>query len=219
MAGSAVALEKKPMKSQPKFLETPNRAKSVYPVFKSCAKRVLGMVIGDYEIWRIYQRDLTTQEATDLSEYYKNGYEFREVSQAEIQASADDEIRSRAFYAGDDAYSYAVLRDGQIISVEFLWFGDRYRQRNFWPLEEKQAKAVETFTTAAYRGRGLATALKIFADGNLKKMGYTDLFSRVWYTNKSSCRMNEKAGWKNAALVATFKPFRLKWTVRLVHRL
>lgn len=185
---------------------------------RSWIKRALVAVFGDYAIWRIYRCDLADHRPADLSSFLEKGYQFREVSRAEIEASGNAEIRARAFYAGDGAHIFAACHQGEIVCLECFWHGERYRQRNFWPLEEGQAKAVEIYTAPAWRGKGLATALKAYTDGWMKEHGFRHLFSRVWFSNKSSCRMSEKAGWKNIAVVAEFTPLRLNRTVRLVYR-
>lgn len=186
--------------------------------FKSWIGRALRVVLGDYAIWRIYRCDLADHRPADLSAWLAQGYQFREVSRAEIEASGNADIRARAFYAGEGAHIFAVCHRGEIVCLECFWHGERYRQRNFWPLEEGQAKAVEIYTAPEWRGKGLATALKAYTDGWMKEHGFRHLFSRVWFTNRSSCRMSEKAGWKNVAIVAEFTPFRLNRTIRLIRR-
>lgn len=193
----------------------------------SWLKRTLHFVLGDYQIYRIYARDLSelkvrdmAQEAENhLSEFRTNGYDFRPVTKDDIEAAADEDIRSRAFYAGDGAHTYAVYHQSQIVCLQCFWFGERYRQRDFWPLEEGQAKSVEIFTVAKARGKGLAIALKTYTDADMKEKGFNQLLSRVWYSHVSSCRMNEKSGWMNTSIVVEITPFRMGWTMRFVHKL
>lgn len=176
----------------------------------------LSILFGDYQLFRIYECDLERLNETDLSPFRAQGFAFREVGAAELAASSDEDIRSIARYCGEDAAVFAVYRGTEIVCVQCYWFGERYRRRNFWPLESDQAKSVELFTAADYRRRGLATAVKMYSAQRMKERGFRRLFSRIWHSHGASRRVSEKAGWSEVAAVAEFTPLGLGRTVRLV---
>lgn len=185
---------------------------------KGWLPRGLALLLGDYELFRIYRCDPAGLPEPDLSSFSAQGYEFREVSAAEIASAADDAIRSRLGYCGENAMVFAVYLRGEAVCVQWFWFGERYRQRNFWPLEAGQAKSVELFTVGEQRGKGLATALKLFSAKRMQEKGFRQLFSRIWHSHTESRRVSERAGWKQVAIVMEFAPFGLGRTIRLVHR-
>ena len=186
---------------------------------KRLIKLCANFLLGDYQIFRVFRIDVEDLVAVDISNYLAQGYVFREVTAEELSASGDDSIRSRAHYGGQDAIAFAVCDKSEIVCLQWYWFGDRYRTRNFWPLKKDEAKSVELFTRPTYRRAGLATALKLYSAERMKDKGFHHLFSRVWYTHLASRRVSEKAGWQNVAIVGEFHPFGLRKKIRLVRRL
>lgn len=186
---------------------------------KSCAQRVAQFALGDYAIYRIYELDLAAVKDVDSSALVAADYDCREVSREDVLACDDEGVRVRASYGGDEALAFAVRRHGQIVCLQWYWFGDRYRQRNFWPLREGEAKSVDLYTVPAQRGKGLATILKVYSAAAMKEKGFRRLFSRIWHSHTASCRVSEKAGWRNIALVAEVHPLGLRKKVRFVRRL
>lgn len=183
---------------------------------KWCAKRVAQSVLGDYAIYRIYELDLAALKDADSSALSEKGYDCREVSQEDVRACEDEGLRVRASYGGDGALAFAVRWHGQIVCLQWYWFGDRYRQRNFWPLQEGEAKSIDLYTVPAQRGKGLVTILKIHSAAAMKKKGFRKLSSRVWHSHTASCRVHEKAGWRNIALVAEVHPLGMRKKLRYV---
>ena len=186
---------------------------------KRLIKLCTNVLLGDYQIFRVFRFDLDTLAAVDISGYLAQGYVFREVSADELSASADDAIRSYVTYGGRGALGFAVWDKGEVVCLQWYWFGARYRSRNFWPLKDDEAKSVALFTLPSHRGSGLATALKLYSAERMKKKGFHRLFSRIWHTHRASRRVSEKAGWRNIAIVAEVYPFGLRKKFRLVRHL
>jgi hypothetical protein len=183
-------------------------------------RQLARMLLGDYQIYRIYELDLSLAPQVDLTGLANEGYECCEVSQEEVLAALDDDVRSRAFYGGEGTLGFAIRAGREIVCLQWYWFGDRYRQRrNFWPLQDGEAKSIELFSVAAHRGKGLATALKGYSALEMRKRGFRKLFSRIWHTHTASRRVSEKAGWRNIALVAEIYPLGMPKKVRFVRRL
>lgn len=183
------------------------------------ARRLARWLFGDYQIYRIYEYDLADLGDVETSSLLPEEYRCGPVSTEDVRAAADEGVRSRAFYGGDGALAFAVYRGGEIVCLQWYWFGDRYRRRNFWPLKDGEAKSVELYTVPAQRGQGLATVLKIYSAREMKKRGFHRLFSRIWHSHTASCRVSEKAGWRNIAVVAECNPLAMKKKLRWVRRL
>ena len=166
--------------------------------------------MGDYERYEIYALPLTGLARSDLSQWTDQGFEFRPIKTDDLTSSPYEDIRARAFYGGAGADGFGVFKSGELISLQWFWHGGRYRQRNFWPLEEGEAKSVDLFTLDAYRGQGIATALKAYSAEEMQARGYTRLISRIWHSNEPSRRVSEKLGWTNIARVTVIYPFCVK---------
>jgi GNAT superfamily N-acetyltransferase len=179
-------------------------------MLRRIVKSGLRLLLGDYECYEIYALPLTGLAQSDLSQWTDQGFEFRTLETEDLTSSPHEDIRARAFYGGAGADGFGVFKDGELISLQWFWHGDRYRQRNFWPLEEDEAKSVELFTLDAHRGRGIATALKAYSAEEMKARGYARLISRIWHSNWPSRRVSEKLGWLNIALVTVIYPFGIK---------
>jgi len=181
-------------------------------------RRLARLILGDYEFFRIYRYDLETTEPFDPSNHQDAGYLFRKVNQEEVLSAANSLIRDRSGYGGDDAIGYAVFYADEIVCLQWYWHGERYKKRNFWPLREDEAKSVDIITVEAHRGKGLATALKLYSANDLKSSGFNRLYSRVWHSNHPSIRVNEKAGWSYIAFVIEFSLFGLTRPIRVTWR-
>lgn len=141
-----------------------------------------------------------------------SGYRFAEVSAADLQTCPFPELRECSDYGGPGSHLFAVFRDdGALACVQCLWFGERYRRGGFWSVEADAAVSVHLVTAAAERGKGLATCLKQYSARRMREMGFSRLYSRIWWTNTPSLRVSEKAGWSR---VGTIFEVSLPWTDR-----
>lgn len=183
---------------------------------RGAAKQAARLVLGDYQIYAIYGLDLEAAMPPDLGPWQAAGFTFGPVSRGEVEAAADPGLRERAHYAGPGSASYGIRHGGDLVCVQFHWFGDRYRQRNFWPLAADEVKSVEFYTVPALRGRGVGPAIKAYSAWELKELGFRRVFSRVWHSHTASRRANEKAGWRHVATVVEVRPFGLPRPLRLV---
>lgn len=154
-------------------------------LIQKCARKLFG----DYYIFRIVHCDLNTVEPIDDPHLRV----FSEPYEGEPDG-----------YAGPDAYGFAYEENGKRLGECWAWYGERYKTRNFWPLKEREAKAMALETKPEARGRGIGPRVLQFAAGELKARGFTDLYGRVWHSNRASVRAVEKAGWHYHALVAEF---------------
>jgi RimJ/RimL family protein N-acetyltransferase len=180
---------------------------------KELAKRLMHLLLGDYAVYRIYTRPT---DATPLPTSARSaGFTVREVSGAEVLESPDSLIRQQAGYLGADCRAFACLDGARIVGICFYWFGARYKTRNFWPLEERQAKLVQVITLPEMRGRDVATTLVSLSAHAMRDKGFDRAFARIWHSNTPSLRAFAKAGWTYVTTVVEVNPLRSRRPLRL----
>ena len=162
------------------------------------------MVFGDYALYRIYAidaEDCAPSEASDI--------EFFELNIPD-DLSDDPEMRKLESYLGDGAYGFGARLGEQPAAGCFFWAGQRYKQRNFWPLDDDEAKLVEVRTIPQLRGQGIASHLIRHAAHAMAQRGFQRLYARIWHSNTPSIRAFEKAGWRYIAFVIEIAPLGVK---------
>lgn len=175
-------------------------------------KRLLRFLFGEYSFYYIYGRNCTSEIAISLATKFR----LVPVERNEINNSADELIIQQAWYFGDGSHAYACMDGSRIIALCFFWYGERYRQRNFWPLADKEAKLVQLIVLPEMRGRGIAGNLIKFSTKDMSRRGFRYMYARIWWSNTPSLRVFERAGWRRVATVFEIylldrkKPFRLK---------
>jgi len=172
----------------------------------------------DYACFKVFTVSLETADPPK-GEALRAGYRFAELAPSDLRASPVPELRDCVEYGGPGSHTFGIFRgDGTLACVQCVWFGERYRQRGFWPVEADAAVSMHLVTAAAEQGSGLATHLKRYSASRLKEKGFSRLYSRIWWTNKASLRVSEKAGWSR---VATILEVSLPWSdrpIRVVFR-
>jgi RimJ/RimL family protein N-acetyltransferase len=134
---------------------------------------------------------------------------------SQVKCSQDETIAEQAWYGGSGAHAFACLSESHIVGLCYFWFAERYRNRNYWPLAEGEAKLVQIFTIPEMRGRGLATELIGYASGELFRLGFRRLYARVWHSNTPSSRAFIRAGWKRVATIIEVNPLRRETPFRI----
>lgn len=177
-------------------------------------KALLQWLFGDYELYKIYQRDLASCEQPQTARSQLADIE----DPIEIANAPDPEIRALREYAGDEAHGFGAWVDGALASVCWFWTGGRYRHRNFWPLQGDEAKLVQITTAVRFQGRGVGSELMHFAAHRMRTAGFRRAYARIWHSNLPSVRLFEGAGWTCIAFVAVIHPLRSPRPVRLVWR-
>ena len=147
------------------------------------------------------------------------GYRFGEVTSNDVARAADELIRKESWYGGEGALGFGVYRGTELVCIQWVWYGERYRtKRNFWPLEEGEAKSVQLVTIPSERGKGLATQVKRFSAAGLRKRAFSRVYSRIWWNNYAAIRVSEKAGWRHIATVFELRISSRSRPWRLVRR-
>lgn len=171
------------------------------------------LLLGNYQLYRIYRLRPSASAGGDPLVVALDG------SQA-LQAARCNELRDLCQYAGEDAYGYGYREGGELLAACWYWTGRRYREnRNFWPLEEGEAKLVQIVTAPTARGRGIAGRLLTHSAADMATRGYRALYARIWHSNRPSIRAFERVGWQYIAFVAdVYPPLRRRRPLRWVRR-
>lgn len=180
---------------------------------RELAKKVARTVLGEYSAYCIYSQSTGAESRVPPRDA---GLRVVPVDRTAIQSSEDELIREQAAYAGHGSHAYACLEDNRIVGVCFYWFGERYRQRNFWPLAEREAKLVQIVTIPQMRGRGVARLLIASSFRDLIRQGFDAAYARVWHSNGPAKHAFEQAGWTRVALVVEINPLRRSRPIRIV---
>lgn len=162
------------------------------------------LVFGDYAVYRIYAIDA---ENCALSE--PGSLEFVELNTPD-DLGDNAEMHNLETYLGNEAFCFGARVGGKLAAACFFWTGQRYKQRNFWPLANNEAKLVEVRTLPHQQGQGLASRLIQRASHEMARRGFRRLFARIWHSNRPSIRAFEKAGWRYIAFVIEVAPFGIK---------
>ena len=118
-------------------------------------RRFAKVVLGNYSAYFIYR----SPPADSISEQIvSQNAKVRRVSLDELANCEHASIRDEVHYAGSQSDAFAFIENGSILGLCFYWHGDRYKQRNFWPLQDNEAKLVQIMTLPAARGRGAASS-------------------------------------------------------------
>lgn len=165
---------------------------------KGVAKHVARLLLGDYSIYRIFRFEPSIDMTPGEGE---GGTCVVEVDRQAIESSDLPLMREQAWYAGEGAFAYAFVEADRIRGLCFYWHGDRYLQRNFWPLRDGEAKLVQVVTAPDSRGRGVAATLIRVSSQSMRRKGFERLYARIWHSNVPSLKAFSRAGWSQIATV------------------
>lgn len=178
-------------------------------------KKLANLVLGDYSAYHIYSFAADNSRAPARE---AKGFRFTTVDRAQVAASRDPAIAQRATYHGLETFAYACLDGARIVGVCYFWYGAQYRERNFWPLAENEAKLVELVTVPDMCSRGVASHLIRDAADDMLRMGFERLYARIWHSNAASLTAFRRAGWERVATVLEIHPLRRRLPLRITLR-
>jgi RimJ/RimL family protein N-acetyltransferase len=183
---------------------------------KQFAKAILKLVLRDYSLYRIYT---CATSAPELPRSKKSAtLVVREVGLAELAASADADIADQSGYLGAGAHAFACFDGARIVGLCFYWHGERYMQRNFWPLQARQAKLVHIMTLPEMRGRAVASTLIAASCQAMAAHGFDRTYARIWHSNTPSIRAFARAGWQPVATVVEVQPAGMRRNLRFTFK-
>ena len=184
-------------------------------MIKPALKTLARWLLGDYTFYQIY-RLCPGQLLSDQA--IQDGLHFDTVGQQQLEDSGDELIREQGFYLGADCFAFGCFDQQRIVAVCFIWHGERYKTRNFWPLAADEAKLVQIITLPDYRGRRIASRLIGYAAKSVLEQGFSALYARIWHSNLPSIAAFERTGWRKIATVIELFPFKRKRPLRLVKK-
>jgi GNAT superfamily N-acetyltransferase len=171
------------------------------------------LVLGPYRFNRIYR--LASREAAPKA---PDGISFGRVDNLLPRAIASPELRDRFCYGGHDAYGYGLFVDGCLAVVCWFWGPQRFEDPLLWHLGKKEAILVDLVTAPNYRGRGLASVLIRHASSEMRRTGWSSLYTWMWHTHHASYHAFERAGWEQVAWVLEIHPFGMRRALRFSWR-
>lgn len=177
-------------------------------------KRVAQALAGDYSIYRIYASRVT-EVSVPIS---KAGTSLTVVKSSAdvVGAQPSSLINEQAGYGGTGTDVFICRNSEKIVGVCCYWSGDRYRERNFWPLKKDEAKLVQIVVEPDQHGAGVAPTLITQSCNEMLRAGISRCYARIWHSNTPSIRAFEKAGWGHIATVIEVLPFGLARRCRIV---
>lgn len=180
----------------------------------SLIRSVARLMLGDYDLYRIYTLDLSRVALPLASDLVLTQL----VDASQLTESECVALRDLGAYAAPDARCFGAWSDGELVGACWFWYGRTYLKRGFWPLRDGEAKLVQITVHDRVRGRGIATQLLHFAAKEMQQAGFQRLYARIWHSHAPSIAAFEKAGWRYFAFVAVFHPFGRKRPVRFEWR-
>jgi ribosomal protein S18 acetylase RimI-like enzyme len=162
-------------------------------------KLLLKPLVGEYSAYLVYR-------SPDQDEPVLAQFTVRALQASDLDSSTDEVVRRQTSYLGPQSLGFVCMEGEQALGLCFYWFGERYRKRNFWPLQEDEAKLVQIVTVARAQGRGVATTLIRQSLARVRQAGFRCAFARVWHSNVGSYKAFERAGWRRIAFVAEIHP-------------
>lgn len=177
-------------------------------------KNVAHALLGDYAIYHIF----CAAGAPAASSGAPDEFSYGPLEPAAVEVSGIALLREQLWLFGDGAHAYGCWHAGQLVALCVYWFGDRYRTRNFWPLQEGEAKLVQIVVAPQARGKGIASRLIERSQQAMLSRGFSRTYARIWHSNVPSLRAFERAGWNRIATVVEVNPLRLSRPWRLSSR-
>lgn len=158
-----------------------------------------------------YQEKLEwANEMHQLSREHLKLHKVEEASQEEIDyiGSIDRPNVTRALLAKrleEGNKCYVIKNDDKVIG--FSWCNFQVAQWIKVPLKENEAYLFDMYVLPAYRGKGIASVLRMVIYQELEKIGKNDFFSYSSYYNSSAQKFKEKLNAKKLYLMVNLKVF------------
>jgi L-amino acid N-acyltransferase YncA len=178
-------------------------------------------LVGNYEIYRVFALDLHGPLKDPRNDLRRAGFTPAPVADDEVARARAPVIRASARYGGPGAQAFALLHDGEIVALEWYWFGATRQQGAFWPFGDDEAESAYVVTAPEFRGQGLAPSVKQFSAIEMRARGFRRAYAKIWHSHHASIGANEKTGFREIALVVDLYPFgstrRVRWVRRRRH--
>lgn len=180
---------------------------------KEFIKKLARILLGEYSLYRIYASPTASSSAPTQSA--GSTHQVEPIDAFELNSSTEQFAREQSGYAGPGSHAYACLDHDHIVGVCLYWHGARYLTRNFWPLQDGEAKLVQVIVQPEMRGRGIASALIEQSWRDMQSKGFVKSYARIWHSNDPSIRAFTHAGWSEISHVLEINPFRRSRPMRL----
>ncbi len=181
-------------------------------------KPIARFLAGDYGIYRVFALDLHASLRDPRDDLARAGFKVAPVACEDVAGARAAVIRESVKYSGPGSQAFAILLEGEIVALEWYWFGDDRRDGAFWPLGDAEAESAYIVTVPELRGQGLAQWVKEYSAIEMRERGFRRAYGKIWHSHHASIRANQKSGFREIALVVDLYPFggrrRLRWVRR-----
>jgi RimJ/RimL family protein N-acetyltransferase len=174
---------------------------------KAGLKRLIRPVLGDVGIYRVFVLDLVSSLDDPRAGLSAEGFTVGEVTVADVARAPSAAIRDTARYGGPGAKAFAIWASGEIVAVEWYWFGDARGDQLVWPLHDGECESAYIATAPEMRGRKLAQRAKQYAAREMQTLGFDRSYGKIWHNHHASIGANLKAGFRQMALYVDLYPF------------
>jgi RimJ/RimL family protein N-acetyltransferase len=175
------------------------------PTLKRSLRAIAHLVLGEYSPYYVYR---WVPHDCQSGLHDEGSFEVRLLDDSTLTSAQFPLIRDQAWYSGPESLCFGYFFEGRLVGLCAYWYGERYKLRNFWPLEEREAKLVQIVVVPEMRGRGIATTLIDLSAREMVLRRFQGLYARIWHSNLPSIQAFERAGWKRIAFVVEINPFR-----------
>jgi GNAT superfamily N-acetyltransferase len=176
-------------------------------------RRAARLLLGPYRFNRIY-RSASTEIGPDVP----HNTSFGRLEAVPPATTVSLELSDRFGYGGQDAHGYGLFLDGDLAAVCWFWGPQRFKDPLLWSLQKDEAVLVDLVTALHHRGRGLASALIRYASADMRRSGWSSLYTWMWHSHHASYHAFETAGWQHIAWVLEIHPFGMPRALRFCWR-
>ena len=181
-------------------------------------KPIAKFLAGNYGIYRVFALDLHPGLRDPRDDLSRSGFKAAPVQDEDVAGARSAVIRESVRYGGPGSQAFAILRDGEIVALEWYWFGEERQDGAFWPLGDGEAESAYIVTVPELRGHGLAQRVKEYSAIEMRDRGFRRAYGKIWHSHHASIRANQKSGFREIALVLDLYPFGGSRRVRWVRR-
>lgn len=161
-------------------------------MFKTLAKRLVGLCVSEYRINWIYAARVIPRPGDDGPVLESETAAHR----AALCSSSTAKMRNSQRYAKAGLAGLVLVEAGRPVSIAHFAETSQYNRASTWPLRNNEVALMDIATEADARGRGLAPNLIRAATRRYLTEGRGRMIAFIWWSNTPSLRAFKKAGWK-----------------------
>lgn len=179
-------------------------------MFKTFARTLLRLFLGDYSAYYIYKADTSRLPIMD-----DTSGTVKAIDGAVIRADHAAFARDLHGWSGPGLFFFGCFHRDILAGICVYASGSKNTQQDFWPLKQGEATLLQVITRPDMQNRGVGRTLIRESGRLMMKEGVQTVYARVWHSNAPSLHAFDRSGWKRVALMVEVNPLRLKKPFRL----